>query len=260
MPTTIAAVKYACDGEVTEPFEIAPHTVYNLQPSAPIFQSGELSELSVLIGMPLVIDKLRPSLLEVYHNIELGPGGRRPMYVPPPEHKPKKKETTTRQTAYASYDSKPNANYFPNSTAAMLMVVCSDNKSTPLFCPPTEWILKVGSVLIARQDKVPLHPVHIEILQLFITAVHDHLIERSQGQRLTAQTIADNVTPELWRAYWHMVVEHWIKIGHGPKLAGVPTPFEDTPAKTAEAHGGEADVQLGGDSDMMDCEDVGFTQ
>lgn len=259
MTVTIAAVKYACDGEAVK----EPHKVYNLQPSHNIFQRGELSELSALIGMPLVLEQLRPSLVQTFHSV-------RGSVLPGDSKKKKKKKKSEHEppvegerpmASYFMYGSKDGANYFPNDTAARLMVVCSNSGSTPLFLPPSKWINKVGSVLIARQDMVPLHPMHIEILKSFITAVHENLVEQSQGKGLTAKAITDTVTPQMWQAYWQMATDHMLKTGQGAQLEGVRAPFGDLdPVETRAEGGDDGHVQLSDDSDMMDYTDVGFTQ
>lgn len=267
MTVTIPSVKYACNGEAAREFEIPAYKTYNLKPTHDIFQHGEVSELSHLIGMPLVIQQLRPSLLQVFRTVRSGPGGRHPEMAGGGNVKGKggHERDGEVKTAYASYDSKDGADYFPNDTAAHLMIVCSSTTTAPLFCPPAKWTDKVGSVLIARHDMVPLHPMHIEILKSFIAAVHEVLTEESQGQGFTAEAIAEKLTPGMWRAYWTMATEHMNKTGQNKQLEGVPAPFvvdDDGPITTKASRRGadEGGVHVGGDPDMMDCSDIGFTQ
>lgn len=260
MAPKVAAVKYACNGEIAGEFEIPAYKVYNLQPTHDIFEKGEVSELSRLIGMPLVLERLRPSLLKVYHAVTYGPGGRRPQMPWKGGRKVKASGGNARKTAYASYDYKPEADYFPNDTAAKLMIACSEGKGAALLLPPSKWIDKVGSVLIARQDKVLLHPMHIEIFKAFITAIYQELTVPEKGQ-VTAGAIAALVTPEMWHAYWQMVIDHMVKTGQQNLLVGVPCPYKEPIAVEADAEDAdEGGVQLGGDSDMMDCSNLGFTQ
>lgn len=259
MAPTIAAVKFACNGEAKKGFQIAPYTVYNLQEEHDIFKTGEVSEVSRLIGMELVMTPLRPSLLAVFR-----PREAKHRYVQGDDRKTAKirrdfpvQEPEMDWTAYANYGYKDGADYFPNDTAAMLMVSCSPNREAALLHPPAKWIHKVGSVLIARQDKVALHPMHVEILKGFITAVHESFTEKGKTDYLTAEIIAETVTPQMWQAYWHKATDHMRSTGQGSQLEGVPVPFDEHAAASDDRD--EGGVQVG-DSDMMDYSDVGFVQ
>lgn len=253
MPATIAAVRYACDGEASQQFSsILPVKVYNLQATHNIFQYGHVSDISRRIGMPLVVEPIRPSLMEVTRRINFGPGKRgseMPRNGDARQHGP--------ETAYASYD---GANYFPNDTAAHLMVACSAGTDTPLLHPPREWQTKVGSVIVARQDMVPLHPLHIEVLKAFIKVLHHSLVERSEGRGITEDAINETVTPEMWQTYWKSAADLLVKEGRGSELIGVAVPFDVPVAAEAQEDNDEGGVHINGDSDMMECSDVGFAQ
>lgn len=169
MSGTIAGVMIACDGErESKAVRTTLFQPINLRLDHDIFTTGTVSPLSVYIGIPLVVLKSRPSL------------------VP----------TRRGQGTSACYSSTDGAEYYKNAIAATLMLNAHQG-TTPLLVTPPEWIEKVGTVIIARQDKEPLDTVHIEVLCRFF----NHL------QSITSvQDIVKQLTPQEFNSFYEKIV------------------------------------------------------
>ena len=64
MAARVQCVRVACLGESSlDWIHTTQYSTYNIQPDHEIFRTGELSLLSMLAGVPLLLLKLRPSLL-----------------------------------------------------------------------------------------------------------------------------------------------------------------------------------------------------
>lgn len=128
------AVRVSCNGEV-EKF-VKKFEAYNILPEHDIYTHGELSQVSVLLGVPLLLMKLRPSLLE---------------------NRPRARQQTKSGVRYGYTQ---EGDFFPNTTAMYLM---GGNADTAHL-----WNDRTGSILIARQDGKPLPIAHISVLVDFL--------------------------------------------------------------------------------------------
>lgn len=141
--TQIQAVKVAGGGDHFCPEQ--QHTIISIPSDHAIFDAGESSAVSKLVGVPLLIMSFRPSLLKKRYALK---------------HLPDQ------------YSDALVGNYYENGTAAKLMMRCAtDQPRVPQFTAPREWQGRVGAVLVARADKAPLYPHHIEVMLCFVARV-----------------------------------------------------------------------------------------
>ena len=153
----IEGVRVACQGELaTGTEEVAPCKV---PAHKCVVHEGMLSEVSDLIGMPLVVFRVCPELVNVnecsYYQKTL-----------PPQH-------------------------FDNTIADRLISDCSleaaDDQDSfeSLFANQSAGHLFLGSVIVVREDRQPLLPCHVRRLDAFLDAINSSRGYADDGQSPT---------------------------------------------------------------------------
>ena len=147
-----------------------------------IFDTGELSQASRLVGMPLILCDL----------------GRGPALA----------------TSEIPSHNKWPEHYWRNSAAQKLMVRCHKliahvpEENIGLLQTPLDWRGKVGSVVVVRQDRKPLCPQHVKILVDFLDKILQ--LDRpdakaffaAMGESFTNQDAVDMLTPGNFKDYY----------------------------------------------------------
>lgn len=124
----VPALRVACAGEEQAGLKHQPVTTYNLPLDHELFTQGQLSVPSQALGMPLLITKLRPSMVQP---------------------RPSKRQAAHKYPG-PKFSSADDAAYFPNPAAEILMA-------------DSNWYGNAGSVLIARADKLPLQLFDLQV-------------------------------------------------------------------------------------------------
>lgn len=203
---TVQAIRVACDGEAqSKQIQTKPLDLYQLQPSDDIFIVGQLSHISKLLGIPLRIRKLRPSLLV--------PRGRRFRVGVDKENRDPRSMKMANM-----FGSRADGQYHPNATASMLLVDCSSEK---FFETPIEWLNNVGCVIIAREDRQPLHPAHLTAIIGFINSYYHHGLLQNEAQ------LTQMITPNEFKGYYYYAMEEASKGNGDPDILNTPRPFAD---------------------------------
>ncbi|EME46558.1 hypothetical protein DOTSEDRAFT_22608 [Dothistroma septosporum NZE10] len=173
MAARVQAVRVAC---------IADHE---------IFSTGEISLLTMLAGIPLVLLKLRPSLLttSVMQN-------DRARGVP----------------RNIRYGHSADGKYFENPVARTLMAGNEDGEA--------HWSGQVGSILIARADQQPLNAGHIPVILGFIDDA-THTIRADQDASGAA------LSPDAFKAYYIYAMQRLMTSEQAEEWAKVPSLFAD---------------------------------
>lgn len=200
----VSAIRVACAGEARD--AIKEYQIYSILDTHEIFEKGETSQLSALVGCPLVLLKLRPSLLE---NVV-------PRKVQKERIKPGKQ-----------YSHQITDRFYPNIVASTLMV------ELPALAPAAGWKERVGSVLIARKDKGPLHMLHLSVLVGFARAAAGH--NREHGTPFEQM-----LTPAQFQMYYPVAVQH-LQMDRS-----CPADVENVPPLFGELHDVSMDVETGG--------------
>ncbi|EME82639.1 uncharacterized protein MYCFIDRAFT_80274 [Pseudocercospora fijiensis CIRAD86] len=202
----VSAVRIACQGEA--PDAIKEYQIYSILPTHDIFKQGEISPLSQLVGCPILVMKLRPSLL-----------------VP----RPVKKDALIKPGR--QYSNKAEDRFFENPVASMLMA------EMPSLHTPTAWNARVGSVLMARVDKQPLHPLHLTILIAFNQAA------KSQSD-LSQTPFEQLLIPEYFQQYYPFAVDHIKKDPSCPADVDKVLPLyeQENRSQTTDVEGGGVPV------------------
>ena len=131
---TIQVLRIACNGETTNTdHKTKRYEHYNLKPDHPVFTDGDISQVSELLGQPLRVLMIRPSVKR----------GKPP---PPDSWDQKQKWKNPLQ----------GPEYYKNEISETLMM---DLKTGGI---PWKWSDNVGCVLIAREDRQPLDQVVLE--------------------------------------------------------------------------------------------------
>jgi hypothetical protein len=196
----VQAIRVACDEESQKHFKTIANQAYQLPTTHDIFTKGELSELSVLVGMPLLILKLRPSLLRQIRSDKFCWG-------------------------YGV-----DGDFFPNTTAAQLMARCTGaTATTPLLHPPPAWNQHVGSILIVRQDGKPLYAAHMHLMIAFLTAIVH------QGGELNEQSLAVSLTPTCFGQYYDQLSQSLASSNTTSPLTEAPPLFGDLETVRADS-------------------------
>ncbi|KAK4540478.1 hypothetical protein LTR36_009224 [Oleoguttula mirabilis] len=204
----IQAVKLASGDDSWPPKD--PYSTQPIPADHAIFATGELSAVSALLGIPLKVTKLRPSLLRNRYKHKGGP---------------------------PRYSTKPVDEFFDNAMAGKLMVCCTiDDTRTLPFATLPEWQGRIGDVLVARADETPLYPHHVNTMLSFIAKVdcsdrHDLSIEmKAKGREVTEQDMIDKLLPAAFHEYYMELRETWISEDTGSEEASwlwEPSPFTD---------------------------------
>ena len=137
----VKGVSIACDGEVRA--GVNEMASCDVPLNHDVFIIGEVSPVSKLIGIPLLVLRLRPA----------------------PEY--------TEVKDCFGFKLKFSESYFPNKTAGTVMMCCGLKEAddplndTPLFDSPTRWSANVGSVIVVREDRKLLDSHHVQALLSF---------------------------------------------------------------------------------------------
>lgn len=112
-----------------------------------VFDEGEIIPISKIIGIPMLLSKVRPSLAYAATRDTFGYG--------------------------------LSSGHYPNRLAEKLMVCCDprlakeDPQNAKLFETRARWLSNVGNIIVAREDRKPLYAHHLEILIEFLESVRD---------------------------------------------------------------------------------------
>lgn len=209
---SVQAVKIASSGEFEHQY-----CIYNIPADRDIFTKGELSPVSKLIGIPLLIAPFRPSLL---------------------------RKTYKRKHAPDQYSHKVVDEFCDNTTAGKLMICCdADEARTLPFATPQEWQGKIGTMLVARADREPLYPHHIMAMLGFVAKVdcfdREQLAAemKANGHNTTEKHVIDRLTSTAFQEYYAELRDSWKADTKNPEEASwlkEPSPFfesAETPAQ-----------------------------
>ncbi|KAK3721889.1 hypothetical protein LTR37_002705 [Vermiconidia calcicola] len=142
----VRGVRIACSGERVAGAEA--FTTHDVPLDHDVFGCGELCPVSKLVNMPLLVSKVRPSL----------------------------HYAATRNTF--SYEL--SGGHYSNVAVRKLMICCDQllvqekDSGAELLKTPRRWMEMVGSVIVVRQDGVPLYAHHLKVLLDFIETVTVH--------------------------------------------------------------------------------------
>ncbi|CAK1357451.1 uncharacterized protein RHO25_008426 [Cercospora beticola] len=144
MGNPIRVVRVACSGEVSVRHVKEGFDSQNAHELHPVFTQGQLSPVSELMGVPLLLMKVRPSLLRPKDS------GEAPL----------------------QYGTEMVGEYYSNSLATRLMMRCyesADGKKS--IAPLPDWKDSIGMVLVARTDRKILHPTHVKLMAAFLDLI-----------------------------------------------------------------------------------------
>lgn len=198
MAARVQAVRVACSGESSVDWiHTKQYSTYNIQTDHEVFKTGELDLLSMLAGVPILLMKLRPSLLTTsVMQADRARGLQRDL----------------------KYGHAAEGRYFENPVARTLMAGNEDGEA--------RWAGAVGSVLIARADGKPLHAGQLPIMLGFIDNATE-LIQSDQDASGAA------LSRDAFRAYYDYTMQHLVATDQADWWAKVPPLFVD--ASQAEA-------------------------
>lgn len=124
---------------------------------------------------------------------------------------------------------------FLNQAATFLHLACTDNRQDGGLgwgWAPVQWQNRVGSVLVVRQDRKPLHPLHMEALARFCQYELGPMFEHSMGgygdrsTPLTKGQVLGHATVPFFELFWSKVFN--VKLNSGCKEArDVWDPYQD---------------------------------
>ena len=193
MAARLQAVRVACLGESSlDCIHTKQFSLYNIPPEHEIFHGkGELSLLSMLAGAPVLLMKLRPSLLttSVMH-ADRARGLQRNI----------------------KYGHSAVGKYFENPVATTLMAGNEDGD--------VRWTDRVGACLIARADGQPLHAIQVSVMLSFIDNAMRSIRENqdSSGAALSA---------DAFKTYYEYTMQHLMASQQAEEWAKVPSLFAD---------------------------------
>ncbi|KAK4504193.1 hypothetical protein PRZ48_005109 [Zasmidium cellare] len=195
---TISTIRRS--GEAHKRDKIKELCAYSILDTNEIYTKGELSQFSVLVGIPLLICTVRPSMLR--------PPKRRPIYDD--GEKP--------MTAANKYGYKDVDRYFPNEVAGAIMAGNVDGQE--------RWTNKVGAVLFARADKQALETSHIHVLLGLLNEATNTANTVSVDEALAM------LTPESFKTYYTKNAGFFKELAKGEDWSD-RTPWEDNEVHAA---------------------------
>lgn len=133
----VKAVRVSCSGEAHKRDKIKELCAYDIPDTHAVFLDGELSQFSTLLGIPLLVIKLRPSMLQL------------------PERRRTDPDSPEMTKPHHMYGYQEAGRYFPNHVAGAFMAGNVDGQ---------HWNANVGSVLFARADMKPLETSHLHVM------------------------------------------------------------------------------------------------
>jgi (2Fe-2S) ferredoxin len=175
MDQHIMAIRLACEEERRRKYSTKKLEIYKIPPTHRIFNEGELSPVSALLGFPVLVLKLRPS-------IRL-PRAKRP-------------ELIAREKL--AYGSAIDGDYFENPEVTKVMTSCDPTNGQDPTAPLAGWAERVGCVLMVRVDGKPLAEVDFEAMQSFVDAARERGLPTNEEELYTL----------LSSAYLSMYYEH----------------------------------------------------
>lgn len=227
----VQAVKIGGSGESVPPKE--GYSTYAIPSDHEVFETGTLSPVSVLIGMPLVVTRFRPSIL---------------------------RKTYARTHLPVQYSRKTIDDFYDNTTAGKLMICAIEGARSLPFATPPEWQAKVGTVLVARADKTPLYPHHIKVMLDFMAKAgcydqqHPTTAMQTPDSAIAKKDIIEILTPAAFRAYYMERRAAWHFKARDSKEAcwsWEPSPFIEAEAEVSrvsdedKSDSGEEDFEAG---------------
>ena len=171
------------------------HETYDLLRDHDVFINGELCPVSQLVGMPLFVTRLRPSLR--FTSAKTGNNTRN------------SRRKSTRPLTYG-YDT--DGDYYPNRIVSNLMISCNvttadgqDSDAVPQLTTPLPWSGNVGSVILARADGKDLYPHHVQVLLDFIVQVTqtDHTAAEKHFGASGAAHTPEDIIEAFALGYFH---------------------------------------------------------
>lgn len=173
-------------------------TTYDIPTNHEIYNIGGLCPVSQLVGMPLLVYKIRLTT----------PHDSRPDSI--------------------HYQLSPP--YYPNHTASKLMV---DSDPDELELKPAEgWKDTAGNVIVVRKDRKPLYAVHVRVLLDFMDKVmYPGAAVLPDGHRTRSSTaspldIIAHLTPGDFKDYYMAERYYWQSAGQdAANRAALPTPW-----------------------------------
>lgn len=182
-------------------------TTYDIPTNHEIYDIGDLCPVSQLIGMPLLVYKVTPTVL---------PASRQ---------------------AGIRYQFSPRL--YPNHTAQKLMIDCdaelAHRQSGELLKPTEGWKDTVGNVIVVRKDRKPLYAHHVRVLLDFMDKVIYLGTEVRPGRRRMSSNTASpldiiaQLTPGEFKDFYMTERYYWQSEPYGPSnRASLPSPWTNT--------------------------------
>ncbi|KAK5693127.1 hypothetical protein LTR97_010603 [Elasticomyces elasticus] len=198
----VQGVRIACSGELD--IGVTRLKAYDVSLDHDVFHEGELCPVSKLIGMPLLISKVRPSL-----------------------------DYAATQDTYQY--SLPETHH-RNSLVAKLMICCDLGDGTiehdieiNALCQTFERWKNAGSVIVVRQDRKELYPHHSKLLLKFIAFVTREVTIReiSSGHEYTPKDAIKICTPGDWKDFYMTERRYWKQSpADMASVLSLPSPFK----------------------------------
>ncbi|KKY21880.1 putative zinc finger mynd-type protein [Diplodia seriata] len=129
----------------------------------------------------------------------------------------------------------PTKHPFVNQAATSLHLACCDNEGAGAAWgwAPAAWQRDVGSVLAVREDRKPLHPLHVEALCRFCQFEMGPMFEHSLGlyggtrsKPLKREVVLSHATRPFFELFWSKLLDQKLKESDGA-ASKVWDPYED---------------------------------
>lgn len=194
----VTAVRVSCSGEASKRDKIKELCAYSIPATHDIFTDGELSQFSVLVGIPMYVHE-RPTCTCTHVEHLADPASLilsliciiRPSMIvprPPPRRIDQDYDRPKRARARPMYGYKEEDSYYPNLVAGAVMAGNVDGQE--------RWTAQVGAVLLARVDKKPLETSHVHVLLgLLNEAAHT-------ASTISVERALEMLTPTSFKTYY----------------------------------------------------------
>lgn len=198
----VTAVRVSCSGEAHKRDKVKEFCAYSIPDTHEVFTHGELSQFSALMGIPLLVLVVRPSMLQA----------KRRRY--------NERDSPIRSQPAHMYGYKEADKYYPNHVAAAFMAGNADGQEY--------WSATVGAVLFARTDKQPLETSHLHVMLGLLNEVTLAASTRSIPAAMNM------LTPESFKAYYAASVDSLKALNEGEEWCD-RSPWDDVTSSVAPA-------------------------
>ncbi|USW53651.1 hypothetical protein Slin15195_G069700 [Septoria linicola] len=193
MDEHIAAIRLACEEERRRKYSTKKLEIYKIPLTHRIIDEGEISPVSAMLGVPIAVLKLRPSMRL--------PRAKRP-------------ELIAREKL--AYGSAIDGDYFENPEVTKVMMSCDSRNGQDPTAPLAGWAERVGCVLMVRTDGKPLAEADFEAMQEFVNAARERGMPTNEEELYTLLCVA-----HLTQYYDH-ARQFFPEVGTSHEMAAAP--------------------------------------